>query len=155
MLTRLRQVDILIDRRRMGQTSLPGKSNAKSNAPRFDYVHLRAPLPPGLDGTEVHARIKDVYPDYYFLMVRFRFADISTQPFLSSRVDSSSVYSAGARMDSSAPLECSRPPFRGRLLRRNTQREHICGHRARPSLASWLGTSGFIPRPVSNRIVVF
>lgn len=65
----------LVERRRFGRTNLAvkpgqvGTSNATKakNLGSFDYVHLRAPLPPQLVGSELFSG----HPlDSYFLMVR-------------------------------------------------------------------------------------
>jgi len=73
-------VEILIERRRLGQTDLhvkPGQvglNNATKaeNLGIFDYAHLRVPLPPNLKGSGIFAAQKaSPFPESYFLMVRF------------------------------------------------------------------------------------
>ena len=75
--------EILIERRRLGQTdlqvraSLVGTSNAKkpTNLGKFDYVHLRVPLPKALDGSGIFPVGATVpIPESYFLMVSDRCA---------------------------------------------------------------------------------
>jgi len=70
--------EILIERRRLGQTdlqvraSLVGTSNATkpTNLGKFDYVHLRVPLPKALDGSGIFPAGATVpIPESYFLMV--------------------------------------------------------------------------------------
>jgi hypothetical protein len=73
-------VEILVERRRLGQTELTvkagqiGTSNATkpSNLGMFDYAHLRVPLPKDLQGSGIFApsRRNQSYPEAYFLMVR-------------------------------------------------------------------------------------
>ncbi len=72
-------VDILIERRRLGQTKLDvspsvvNKINATSpsNLGNFDYAHLRVPLPKDLEGSGIFfAQNNSMYPESYFLMVR-------------------------------------------------------------------------------------
>jgi hypothetical protein len=72
-------VEILVERRRLGQTkldvspSLINKINATSpsNLGNFDYAHLRVPLPKDLDGSGIFfAQNNSTYPESYFLMVR-------------------------------------------------------------------------------------
>ncbi|KAJ9669470.1 hypothetical protein H2201_000337 [Coniosporium apollinis] len=72
-------LDILIERRRLGQTNLvvkPGQvgiSNAtKAEAlGKFDYAHLRVPLPKDLRGSGIFSLQKNqAYPESYFLMRR-------------------------------------------------------------------------------------
>ncbi|KAI9712867.1 MAG: hypothetical protein M1828_001536 [Chrysothrix sp. TS-e1954] len=72
--------DELVSKRHLGQTDLRVKTGqvGTSNATRpanlglFDYVHLRAPLPQNLNGSEIllPARPGDPYPRHYFLMRR-------------------------------------------------------------------------------------
>jgi hypothetical protein len=71
-------VEILIERRRLGQTkldvspSLVNKINATSpsNLGNFDYAHLRVPLPKDLEGSGIFfAQHNSMYPESYFLMV--------------------------------------------------------------------------------------
>ncbi|KAG9775629.1 DNA-binding domain of Mlu1-box binding protein MBP1, partial [Aureobasidium melanogenum] len=74
------QIEILVERRRLGQTELTvkagqiGTSNATkpSNLGMFDYVHLRVPLPKDLQGSGIFApsRRNQSYPEAYFLMRR-------------------------------------------------------------------------------------
>lgn len=69
-------IEILVERRRLGQTQLnikiPNVSNAKgADKGTFDYAHLRVPLPKDLSGSEIFA-LKNTasYPESYFLMRR-------------------------------------------------------------------------------------
>jgi hypothetical protein len=71
--------EILVERRRLGQTNLavkPGQTglvNASKieNLGTFDYAHLRAPLPKDLSGSGIFSLSKtSSYPESYFLMVR-------------------------------------------------------------------------------------
>ncbi|KAK7713187.1 hypothetical protein SLS57_007518 [Botryosphaeria dothidea] len=73
------QLEILIERRRLGQTNLhvkPGQvgvSNATKaeNLGLFDYAHLRVPLPKDLKGSGIFGLQKNqAYPESYFLMRR-------------------------------------------------------------------------------------
>ncbi|KAK6006317.1 hypothetical protein QM012_006727 [Aureobasidium pullulans] len=74
------QIEILVERRRLGQTELTvkagqiGTSNATkpSNLGMFDYAHLRVPLPKDLQGSGIFApsRRNQSYPEAYFLMRR-------------------------------------------------------------------------------------
>ncbi|KAF2009936.1 hypothetical protein BU24DRAFT_473095 [Aaosphaeria arxii CBS 175.79] len=71
--------EILVERRRLGQTNLAVKSGAVgvSNATKsehlgtFDYAHLRVPLPKDLGGSGIFT-LKNAtsYPESYFLMRR-------------------------------------------------------------------------------------
>ncbi|KAI5209804.1 DNA-binding domain of Mlu1-box binding protein MBP1 [Aureobasidium subglaciale] len=73
-------LEILVERRRLGQTELTvkagqiGTSNATkpSNLGMFDYAHLRVPLPKDLQGSGIFApsRRNQSYPEAYFLMRR-------------------------------------------------------------------------------------
>jgi hypothetical protein len=72
-------VDVLVERRRLGQTDLtvkPGQvgiANASKveNLGIFDYAHLRVPLPKDLKGSGIFSLQKNqTYPESYFLMVR-------------------------------------------------------------------------------------
>jgi len=69
----------LIKKRRLGQTDLtvkPGQVGVNSatkpeNLGKFDYAHLRAPLPDNLKGSEIFAPHQNQSPpESYFLMVR-------------------------------------------------------------------------------------
>jgi hypothetical protein len=71
--------EILVERRRLGQTNLAVKSGAVgvSNASKaenlgtFDYAHLRVPLPKDLSGSGIFTlKTSTLYPESYFLMVR-------------------------------------------------------------------------------------
>ena len=71
-------VEILVERRRLGQTNLSvkpgqiGTSNAtkSENLGMFDYAHLRVPLPRDLKGSGIFTLQKSsTYPESYFLMV--------------------------------------------------------------------------------------
>lgn len=71
-------VEILVERRRLGQTELSvnagqvGTSNATKpdNLGIFDYAHLRVPLPKDLKGSGIFtASRNNTYPEAYFLMV--------------------------------------------------------------------------------------
>ncbi|KAI9880610.1 MAG: hypothetical protein M1830_001961 [Pleopsidium flavum] len=73
------QQEILVERRRLGQTNLAvkpgqvGTSNATKpeNLGMFDYAHLRAPLPKDLKGSEIFApQHGQPHPESYFLMRR-------------------------------------------------------------------------------------
>lgn len=58
-----------MERRRLGQTNLTGKTGPSESKTRstFDYAHLRAPLPHDLKGSGM---FPERVPEYYFLMVR-------------------------------------------------------------------------------------
>lgn len=71
-------VDVLVERRRLGHTSLNVKSGAVGLSPstspvnlgKFDYAHLRVPLPKSLSGSGIHKPQKaGLVPESYFLMV--------------------------------------------------------------------------------------
>lgn len=71
-------VEVLVERRRLGHTSLnvkPGAvgispSTTPANLGKFDYAHLRVPLPKQLNGSGVHKPQKaGLVPESYFLMV--------------------------------------------------------------------------------------
>ena len=71
-------MEILVERRRLGRTNLdvkPGQvglANAtkQENLGRFDYAHLRVPLPQDLKGTGIFTLQENgKYPEAYFLMV--------------------------------------------------------------------------------------
>lgn len=71
-------VEILVERRKLGQTDLSvkpgqvGTSNATQpkNLGPFDYAHLRVPLPKDLKGSGVFQGTKSApIPEAYFLMV--------------------------------------------------------------------------------------
>ncbi|KAI9724006.1 MAG: hypothetical protein M1812_000724 [Candelaria pacifica] len=73
------QLEILVERRRLGQTNLSVKAervnqvNASKpdNLGVFDYAHLRAPLPKDLKGSEIFApNSNQAHPETYFLMRR-------------------------------------------------------------------------------------
>jgi hypothetical protein len=70
--------EILVERRRLGQTILTvkqgtvGVANASKaeNMGTFDYAHLRVPLPKDLSGSGVFTfKTATAYPESYFLMV--------------------------------------------------------------------------------------
>ncbi|KAF1816814.1 hypothetical protein P152DRAFT_453436 [Eremomyces bilateralis CBS 781.70] len=70
--------EILTERRKLGQTDLsvkPGQagvanaSNAE-NLGKFDYAHLRVPLPKDLKGSGIFTAKNQTYPESYFLMRR-------------------------------------------------------------------------------------
>ena len=74
-----RAVEILVERRRLGQTNLavkPGIAGVASatksdNLGTFDYAHLRVPLPKDLSGSGIFTLSRNsTYPESYFLMVR-------------------------------------------------------------------------------------
>lgn len=78
--------EILVERRRLGQTTLAvkpgqvGTSNATKpeNLGTFDYAHLRVPLPKDLKGSEVFAPQQgQPHPESYFLMVSKNFQEPS------------------------------------------------------------------------------
>jgi hypothetical protein len=71
--------EILVERRRLGQTNLAVKPGvvgvANSSKPEhlgtFDYAHLRVPLPKDLSGSGIFSLTKSTsYPESYFLMRR-------------------------------------------------------------------------------------
>lgn len=71
--------EILVERRRLGQTNLVVKSGTAglSNGTKgeysgtFDYAHLRVPLPKDLTGSGIfHLKATTTYPESYFLMRR-------------------------------------------------------------------------------------
>ncbi|KAL1303576.1 hypothetical protein AAFC00_006943 [Neodothiora populina] len=73
------QMNLLIERRRLGQTELSvkpgqiGTSNATKpdNLGMFDYAHLRVPLPKDLQGSGIFTIQRNhSYPESYFLMRR-------------------------------------------------------------------------------------
>ncbi|XP_014560146.1 hypothetical protein COCVIDRAFT_23579 [Bipolaris victoriae FI3] len=72
-------IEILIERRRLGQTNLgvkagvSGITNATKleNMGTFDYAHLRVPLPKDLTGSGIFSRNRmSAFPESYFLMRR-------------------------------------------------------------------------------------
>ncbi|KAG9198950.1 hypothetical protein G6514_009227 [Epicoccum nigrum] len=71
-------IEILIERRRLGQTNLGTKAGATGltsatkpqNSGLFDYAHLRVPLPKDLSGSEIFMPGTNGYPVSYFLMRR-------------------------------------------------------------------------------------
>ncbi|KAF3003464.1 hypothetical protein E8E13_003503 [Curvularia kusanoi] len=71
-------IEILIERRRLGQTNLGTKAGATGltsatkpqNSGLFDYAHLRVPLPKDLSGSEIFMPGANGYPVSYFLMRR-------------------------------------------------------------------------------------
>lgn len=72
-------MDILIERRRLGQTYLVVKTGAAGvtnatkadNMGSLDYVHLRVPLPKDLTGSGIFKQNRNTaFPEAYFLMVR-------------------------------------------------------------------------------------
>ena len=79
-------VEILVERRRLGQTDLTVKPAQIGiiNATRveslgiFDYAHLRVPLPKDLEGSGIFSLQKNLtYPESYFLMVGLARASIA------------------------------------------------------------------------------
>ncbi|KAE9984360.1 hypothetical protein EG328_008846 [Venturia inaequalis] len=73
------EFDVLVERRRLGHTSLNVKSGAVGLSPstspvnlgKFDYAHLRVPLPKSLSGSGIHKPQKaGLVPESYFLMRR-------------------------------------------------------------------------------------
>ncbi|KAF2188113.1 hypothetical protein K469DRAFT_724709 [Zopfia rhizophila CBS 207.26] len=71
--------EILVERRRLGQTNLAvkpgiiGVTNASKaeNLGTFDYAHLRVPLPKDLSGSGIFTlKTQTSYPESYFLMRR-------------------------------------------------------------------------------------
>ncbi|KAF2083921.1 hypothetical protein K490DRAFT_50436 [Saccharata proteae CBS 121410] len=73
------QLEILVERRRLGQTNLhvkPGQvglanASKSENLGLFDYAHLRVPLPKDLKGSGIFTLQKNqAYPESYFLMRR-------------------------------------------------------------------------------------
>ncbi|KAI9705482.1 MAG: hypothetical protein M1836_006237 [Candelina mexicana] len=71
------QLEILVERRRLGQTNLSVKAERVNNANAtkpdnlgvFEYAHLRAPLPKDLKGSEIFApNSNQAHPESYFLM---------------------------------------------------------------------------------------
>ncbi|KAF1919780.1 apses transcription factor-like protein [Ampelomyces quisqualis] len=71
--------DILVERRRLGQTNLGVKSGIagltsatkSANTGTFDYAHLRVPLPKDLTGSGIFALNRSsAFPESYFLMRR-------------------------------------------------------------------------------------
>ncbi|KAJ4398998.1 hypothetical protein N0V91_009776 [Didymella pomorum] len=71
-------IEILVERRRLGQTNLGTKTGAtgltSATKPQhsglFDYAHLRVPLPKDLSGSEIFMPGANGYPVSYFLMRR-------------------------------------------------------------------------------------
>jgi len=72
-------LDILIERRRLGQTNLTVKpgivgvtgATKNENTGTFDYAHLRVPLPKDLSGSGIFTRNRSSsFPESYFLMRR-------------------------------------------------------------------------------------
>ncbi|KAK8162116.1 apses transcription factor-like protein [Phyllosticta citrichinensis] len=69
-------LDILIERRRLGQTNLQVKSGQVAGPSKpessdlFDYAHLRVPLPKDLNGSGIFSSKGSAYPESYFLMRR-------------------------------------------------------------------------------------
>ncbi|KAH9882149.1 hypothetical protein J1614_001321 [Plenodomus biglobosus] len=72
-------IEILVERRRLGQTNLavkPGIAGVSSatkteSLGTFDYAHLRVPLPKDLTGSGIFTLNRtSVYPESYFLMRR-------------------------------------------------------------------------------------
>ncbi|KAH6613969.1 apses transcription factor-like protein [Boeremia exigua] len=71
-------IEILIERRRLGQTNLGTKTGVTGvtsatkpqNSGLFDYAHLRVPLPKDLSGSEIFMPGSNGYPVSYFLMRR-------------------------------------------------------------------------------------
>ena len=70
--------DVLVERRRLGQTDLkvsPGavgtlSATKSDNLGVFDYAHLRVPLPPDLRRSGIFTPLRTgQYPESYFLMV--------------------------------------------------------------------------------------
>jgi hypothetical protein len=79
-------VEILVERRRLGQTDLtvkPGQvgivnATKVENLGIFDYAHLRVPLPKDLEGSGIFSLQKNLtYPESYFLMVSLARASIA------------------------------------------------------------------------------
>ncbi|KAF1955773.1 hypothetical protein CC80DRAFT_78804 [Byssothecium circinans] len=71
--------EILVERRRLGQTNLAVKQGAvglanaskAENLGTFDYAHLRVPLPKDLKGSGIFTlKTATAYPESYFLMRR-------------------------------------------------------------------------------------
>jgi hypothetical protein len=66
-------VEILVERRRLGQTNLavkPGIAGITS-ATKSDNAHLRVPLPKDLTGSGIFTLNRlSAFPESYFLMVR-------------------------------------------------------------------------------------
>jgi hypothetical protein len=113
-------VEVLVERRRLGHTSLnvkPGQvgiSNATSpkNLGKFDYAHLRVPLPKQLTGSGVHKPQKaGLIPESYFLMVH-----ILARCVWSAKIDKR--HSDEAVMATLAQQECLKSHFPGLQLRR-------------------------------------
>lgn len=126
--------EILVERRRLGETDLQvrpglvGTSNAtkSANLGKFQYCHLRIPLPKDLSGSGVFPIGTAVpVPDSYFLMVSMRIAILKhTEQDLTL-----THYSDEARTVMSAGLACTKRPFLGqrrkkRSLRRVTSKRH-------------------------------
>lgn len=91
----LHLVEILVERRKLGQTDLSvkpgqvGTSNATQpkNLGPFDYAHLRVPLPKDLKGSGVFQGSKSApIPEAYFLMVSTVVGDTALRHELTKRV---------------------------------------------------------------------
>ncbi|KAF2103536.1 putative apses transcription factor [Rhizodiscina lignyota] len=72
------QLEILVERRRLGSTDLSVKPGEEGMSPPakaeslgvFDYAHLRVPLPKDLKGSGIFRPADNKYPESYFLMRR-------------------------------------------------------------------------------------
>lgn len=67
----------LVEMRRLGQTNLGSKTPSDTNL--FSYVHLRAPLPQPLEGSEIFG---NAAPESYFLMRRSQDGFVSSTGML-------------------------------------------------------------------------
>jgi len=121
--------DILVERRRLGQTDLtvkPGQVGITSatkaeNLGIFDYAHLRVPLPRNLKGSGIFSLQRNhSYPDSYFLMVIYSYR--ASCSMFNRRC------SDAAAMDTSAQRECSRQPSPGRQPKKSSKSASTTRH---------------------------
>lgn len=99
-----------------------GTSNATKpdNLGKFDYAHLRVPLPKDLKGSGVISMLKSgFYPEAYFLMVWRLFL-----PRHVASADATMRYSGGPTTVTLAQQACSRPLSRGHRRKKRRQKSN-------------------------------
>lgn len=140
--------EILVERRRLGQTDLKAPGSSPGDASKtigiFDYAHLRVPLPSDLSKSGIFTPLKNgAYPESYFLMVN------NTKHACAHQVLTMTIREE-VKTVILVQLVFTKPLTHIPLLPKSNLSDPIINHSNQERVRKWLVIFGYLHGTVSN-----